>query len=501
MTERRQTRRSLGVRDDGRFGARRRAGACAAVLFTAGLAACGGSRAGAARADDLACPVRALSAGRPVTITVWESDDAVEDAALRALADAFNQTHPAVQVVIDHAGPFGTDPTGYLEGGGMAGVFLRAALDHQAVPDLVQLDGSAPARAAIDTGTVVPAQTCIDAAHASLSDFLPQALAETRVSDTQWGMPVGYDGIVGVYDATTLARAGLDPTKLPTTFGELANDARILAAHGVSHPLAGINLDPTVMLSGVAVTDGQNGYAARPTVATYNTAAARQIYDLAGPLIASGLLVPNVAFRPYNGALATFATGSTAFTDNPLDTAMLKEQVLPALAAGQAPNVTLAIGPVPSLTGPGGTGTWSYNWFLAAASPPLRRAAAWTFADWLEQPAQQARWHETTGYFPVRLSAARDPGVVALWRQQPTLAAIWQTITTEPWTVEPFMPAGPALPDPGQIDPRATADTAFAAAVAATNQSLNAYNSDPVRAARCFDAPPTPPCPWPPASP
>jgi len=432
---------------------------------------------------------------------VWESDDAVEDAALRRLADSFNQTHPAVHVVIDHAGPEGTDPTGYLEASGTAGVFLRTALDHQPGPDLVQLDGGAATRAAIDTGTVMAAQTCIDATHTSLSDFLPQALAESRVSGVQWGMPVGYDGIVGVYDAATLIEAGLDPAKLPQTFSQLVDDAHVLAAHGVSHPLAGINLDPTVMLSGVAVTDGDNGHAARPTVAVYNTPSARQIYALAAPLIASGLLVPNVSFRPYNGALATFATGTTAFTDNPLDTAMLKEQVLPALESGQAPNVTLAIGPVPSLAGPGGTGTWSYNWFLASASPPVQRAGAWTFLDWLEQPAQQARWHETTGYFPVRLSTVRDPGVIALWHQHPTLAAIWKTITTSPWTVDPLVAARPLLPDPAQIDPHAAVDTAFAAAIAATNQALAAYNADPARAARCFAAPPTPPCPWPPPPP
>ncbi len=45
-----------------------------------------------------------------------------------------------------------------------------------------------------------------------------------------------------------------------------------------------------------------------------------------------------------------------------------------------------------------------------AHSTPQRQLAAWLFLKWFTEPAQQARWVEVSGYFPVRRSTAESLG-------------------------------------------------------------------------------------------
>jgi ABC-type glycerol-3-phosphate transport system substrate-binding protein len=473
-------------------------GCLAGLLVSATLAECGAGASAAA--PNRSCPLQALNPHHPLTVTIWESYDRIEDAAIRSLADAFNLTHPAVHVMVDHSAPVGVDPTGYQENGAVMKQFLGHVLGGGPVPDIVETPQAPATRVLIDSGGIVAAQVCIDATHTDLSDFLPQTLAESKVGATQWGMPDGYDPIVGFYDLPTLVRAGLDPTHLPETLTELLSAAKTLVAHGVGDPITTLSAVTVVTLSGVHVTDRNDGHAGRPTHAAFNTPTARLAVGMISQLGAiSGQQAVSLPPGPQilNPALGQFATGQGAYTDIYLDPTGLKEVVLPALAEGQAPNVQLTVGPVPSLTGPGGTGTWSSNWFLAKTSP-LRRAAAWEFLDWFEQPAQQARWHELTGYFPDRISAAHDPTVVALWRQQPLLAQIWNLATTRPWAV---FPVEDGWGDVGNIPPSPAGvaapgfEAAFMATVHATDAGITAYYADPVVAIRCYGSQPSPRCP------
>src|SRR6202043_1518052 len=105
-------------------------------------------------------------------------------------------------------------------------------------------------------------------------------LAETKVGSTQWGMPDGYDPIVGFYDLHALTGAGLDPTRLPETLGEMLTAARALVANGVSDPITTLSDASVVALSGVRVTDENDGHAGRPTRAAFDTPAGREVFGM-----------------------------------------------------------------------------------------------------------------------------------------------------------------------------------------------------------------------------
>lgn len=173
-----------------------------ASAFALGLvgAACGSgspSRPAPAAEGAAGChPELAVKPAKPVTVTLWAYNSSIDE-----LAAGFNRAQTAVHVNVERKGnPQET-----------ANAYFGAAASHRGMPDVVQLPGFATA-AAIDSGSVAPAQACIDASGYDFADFLPETLATTRVAGTQWGMPAGLDD--GDYSSTT-RRPSLAPASTP----------------------------------------------------------------------------------------------------------------------------------------------------------------------------------------------------------------------------------------------------------------------------------------------
>ncbi|MHB8467427.1 MAG: extracellular solute-binding protein, partial [Acidimicrobiales bacterium] len=373
----------------------------------------------------------------------------------------------------------------------VAGRFFRAAQDHQSLPDLVLLPDQAT-RAGIDSGFLVPVQTCLDATHADMSGFVPAASHEARLAGVQWGLPVSLGGAIAVYNTQALARAGLDPTHLPTTLAAFVRDARALREHSLAAPIGpGLSLFDLLRTSGVAFVDHDDGQSGTPTHAALDTPTARAVIDAVRQLVDGNLLAqlgPPTPGAPGPGFVAT-ANGS-------IPIALINVQALSYLAAGRVPigpgrtapitfnpNVTLGVGPVPTLTGPGAIDAWSDYWFLCAHSAAAQRTAAWTFLTWFEQPAQQARYALATGSFPDQRASATDPAFAALLARSPLLRQAWTVITTSPSVpqdlIGPWGPVGQAIGNLfGDLQHGATTDSAIATASASVDRWLKIYNSN-----------------------
>lgn len=433
-------------------------------------AACGsGSRARPAPTADCQ-PELAVKPAKPVTVTVWSYNSSVDD-----LATEFNRAQDAVRVRVAHKG----DP------GGTANAYFNAVADHHPLPDVVQLPGFATG-AAVDTGSVVPAQACIDAGSYDLADFLPQTLAPTRVAGTQWGMPVGLDDTeILLYDTQAFTRAGLDPAHPPATEAELLDAARALAAVGVAHPVGALWALDSLMLSG-PVTDAGSGHDGRPTRAAFDTDAVRQVYRNAYRMIDEGLAV-GLPDGP-QGDLKAMARHESAMTIHPISD--LKD-VASALAQGQAPGLSIGVGPVPAATGPGAILVRSNSLFLTKDSSPAVRAGAWSFITWVEAPERQARGPQSSRgfFFPDRRSAADAPAAVAAFAKEPVLGAAWKMLADARSVPVPAIGArvlplfSPVLK--AMVDHTADLDDALHQATRAADAELTAYNADPVRYARC----------------
>lgn len=417
-------------------------------------------------------PELAVKPAKPVKVAVWSYNSSLDD-----LAAEFNRGQSAVRVTVAHKG----DPAE------TARRFFNAVADHHELPDVVQLPGFATG-AAVDTRSVVPAQACIDASGYDLTDFLPQALAPTKVAGTQWGMPVALDNTeLLLYDTRAFARAGLDPARPPASVEELLADARALAAAGVAHPMGALWALDSLLLSG-PVTDADAGHGGRPTRATFETDAIREVYRVSYQMIDEHLAV-GLPDGPL-GDLTAISRGDSAMTIHP--TQDLKD-VATALAQGQAPGLSIRLGPVPTATGPGRVLNRSNALFLTGASTAAARAGAWAFITWLDAPAQQARGLQSSRgfFFPDRRSAADDPAVVAVFATEPLLGAAWRVLADAPWTPVPAIGAQPRVLRAfdtvlsAMSGHTADLDAALANAAHGVDAELASYNADPLRYARC----------------
>lgn len=246
-----------------------------------------------------------------------------------------------------------------------------------------------------------------------------------------------------------------------------------------------------VILSG-PLTNADSGHQGRPTRATFDTAAARQIYQYASQMIEGGLAAP-ITNDP-QGDLKAIGRGELAMTIHPISDL---KSVATALAQGQAPGVSLRVAAVPTAAGPGGILVRSNSLFLSKESTPTARAGTWSFVSWLEAPAQQARGlvSAKSFYFPDRRSAAADSTFAAALASQPVLAQAWGVLANGPSTPIPAIGVhGPVMVALDSVlkaitTHTASLDDALAQATRTVDSELAAYNADPHRYAQAGSLP------------
>ena len=92
-----------------------------------------------------------------------------------------------------------------------------------------------------------------------------------------------------------------------------------------------------------------------------------------------------------------------------------------AVSVQSFPGVGLGVATMPSLTvsDAGAADVRGESLFLVDGADPAKVDAAYRFALWLTEPAQQARLHVEASSVPVRASTADDPSVVEYWQTQP----------------------------------------------------------------------------------
>src|SRR5260370_20146359 len=87
------------------------------------------------------------------------------------------------------------------------------------------------------------------------------------------------------HSQSAFTRAGLDPSKPPTTPAELGRDAEALRRAGVTDPLVNVWLAKELELSGVPLFDGANGHAGRAARSVIDSPQGRQVVDAVSTLL------------------------------------------------------------------------------------------------------------------------------------------------------------------------------------------------------------------------
>ena len=164
-----------------------------------------------------------------VNITFWESASEANLTVLQGITSAFNSSQTKVHVTLVTQAGYDDTWNKYTAG-----------LSSGQLPDVVQLEDQRT-QAAIDTGSFLPVQSCMNAAKYSTSDYLPRPLAYWKVNGVQWAMPFAVSAPILYYNQNAFTKAGLNPNSPPATLTQMVADAKALKASGSG---MGLVLDP-----------------------------------------------------------------------------------------------------------------------------------------------------------------------------------------------------------------------------------------------------------------
>ena len=431
-----------------------------ALAGTLALAACGGGDDGGGGGGTAAgelpeCPVDALDgATTPVEVTVWHSYTAVTEETLLAMADDYNASQDRVRVVIQNQSSYEELWRKYQQG------IASSQLPGIAIPD------DTVTRQIIDSQTVLPAQSCIDATGYDVDQLLEASRSYYTIDDVLYPASLNTSAPLLYYNKNHFRKAGLDPETTPGTLDEVREYAQTLKDAGVVETPVVLNLSPAIIENfltgaGVAVVDNDNGRGdGETTASTYGDERTVELLTWVQDMVDDGLLlvVPPIdnQFEHYLAMAnqsasmtietSTAATSVEAFLGGDLDVSALPDD---SEGAAEEADVDLegldfGAGMVPGIDEPGQIQLGGGAWYITATSPPEVQAAAWDFLSWFNEPAQQARWSAEGSYLPYNTAALDEPVLEEAWSS--TLAGQWLALAYEELStgLDPEFP-GPLL--------------------------------------------------------
>jgi sn-glycerol 3-phosphate transport system substrate-binding protein len=344
-----------------------------------------------------------------VDITFWESASTANLPTLQAITSAFNSSQTKVHVTLVTQAGYDDTWQKYLAG-----------LSNGQLPDAVQIEDQ-DTQEAVDTGSFLPVQSCMNAAKYSTSDYLARPLAYWKVDGVQWALPFAVSAPIVFYNENAFTKAGLNPADPPSTLPQMLADAKALKASGSGMALV---LDPWHLETWLATANqpfvsNDNGRSGRATKAVFDTKTAVSIFTQLRTLVTSGDATTNPSTGPdaYDNLLG-LGSGKYGMT---IETSAALGAVTQIAGGGKYANVKLGEGPFPvysaSVQGgiePGGSGV-----YISKKVPALDQAASWEFLSYLMSTQSQATWAAGTGYIPVRKSSAQTATVQHLWATDP----------------------------------------------------------------------------------
>ena len=370
----------------------------------------GGGGGGDASGDLPECPLDALdSATEPVEIVFWHTMGRANDTALTELTDAYNGSQDKVKVTLVNNTEYDDQQDKY-----------RAGLSTGDLPD-ISLQQDLFLQQLVDTQTLLPAQSCIDAADDfPTEDFVPRTLEAYAIGDVQYGLPFNVSNPVLYYDKAAFTAAGLDPEAPPTSFDEVRDAAEAVKASGyttgMSLKVDSWHFEQLLALQDQELVDNGNGRDDRASAAAFDSDAGRDVFGFLGAMVADGLATPSPRTGPsqFDNILG-IGSKHHAMT---IDSSAALGTITEVLSSGQYAGVDIGVAPLPGGNADGGVMVGGAALYLSA-SDPAKQAAAWDYATFLTSPETQSTWAAATGYIPTRTSATELPEITRRWAEIP----------------------------------------------------------------------------------
>lgn len=398
------------------------------------LAACGSdskssesttSKAGGGSGTDLpTCPLSSLdSATAPVEISVWHQFSESNAKVFQKLIDQYNGSQTKVKVTATQLPSYDDILEKY-----------RAGLNGGDLPDLVQMEDT-NLQFAVDSKSILPAQSCVNADKYSLDKMLPTSVAYYSIEKVLYGMPFNVSTPVLYYDKSDLAKANL--TAPPATFDELKADSAKLKTAGIKVPFA-FNIDPWYLdewraLANKITVNEENGRAGRATKAVFGDETENKIFTTFSEMAKAGT-IQGYDRDKFDNMLAIAAgdASMTIYTSAGIGTA------LDVLQSGGQTDKQLQIGvttiPKVNADDDGGMAVSGAAFYIVNKSAAAKQAAAWDFEKFLMTANSQAVWSVGSGYVPNNTDAVNDPLVKDAWAKHPEFTVAYTALLDAPQT-------------------------------------------------------------------
>ncbi len=422
------------------------------ILFLASCSSSSGNgdSAETATGELPTCDVHALDdVTTPVEVVVWHGYVAKTKDTLEKLAAQYNASQSKVHVRIESQGnsydELWSKYQQSAQSGGLPAVAILEDTSTQAI---------------VDSGTVLPAQSCINADNYDTSDLVQAGIDYYSINGALYPATINMSSPLLYFNKNHFRRAGLDPDVPPTTLEQVREDAQKIKDAGVASTPVVMNLsswyiETWLTGAGQPMVDNQNGRGpGETTAAAFDDADTLTIYRWIKQMYDDGLLqaIPLVpgkvdhlfAMQAQNSSM-TFET-STAATS--IQAFLAGDQSIAASLGGSGNADTSGLdidaAKMPGLQQPGRVQMGGGAWYMTNTQPPEVQAATWDFMKWWNTPATQIQWYTQGSYIPFSKAAARSEEVRQFW--QADQAGRWLALSYQQLTegVDPTWP-GPLI--------------------------------------------------------
>ncbi len=320
-------------------------------------------------------------ASAPVKLTFWYALSGNTGKVLESMVKKWNDTHPNITVDVIYQGSYAD-----------IAQKLTAAVTAKTLPDVAQM-GGAPTMA--DSGVVVPVQDLV--AKQDLDDIYPGFWDYNKYGGKIISMPYNNSIPVLYYNKDLFTAAGLDPTKPPTTWDELAKAAQALTkdtnGDGKTEQWGlNTNTDTQWYLSAMILQNGGKILSDDGKKVAYNSPEAIEALQFWNDLVNKYKAMP----------ANQHGTAQDDFLAGKLGMMMRSSATLGTITTGAKFNVGLA--PLPckkTCSEPLGGAS-----ILIFKTTPEKQKAAWEFTQWMTNADNTVSLFVQTGYVPLRKSAS-----------------------------------------------------------------------------------------------
>ncbi|WP_334072271.1 MULTISPECIES: ABC transporter substrate-binding protein [Paenibacillus] len=276
---------------------------------------------------------------------------------------------------------------------------MKASMDSKTGPSLIQVY-EIGSRFMIDSGAITPVQKFIDEENYDVSQLEENIASYYTFDSQQYSMPFNTSNPILYYNKDHFKAAGLDPDKAPATYEEVKKAAEALAQKGTpaSFAIYGWFMEQFFAGQGAEYVDNGNGRTAPAGQSLVNGDAGVKTLDWWKSLIDSKAAI-NLG-RKTDDTKKAFIAGQVSMT---LDSTASLRGIVDGVA--DKFEVGTAFLPKPDSAADGGVVVGGASLWILNNKPEAEQKAAWEFIKYLAEPQTQAKWHISTGYFPITKKA------------------------------------------------------------------------------------------------